>query len=362
MKTNAAVLVAKKTLEVRSVPVPESLPPGWGLVRVEGNGVCGSDYGIWSGELSGRLTMPLIPGHELVGRVEFLPEETARAFGVAPGDRIAVEPFARCGGCRECLTGRANFCRNRFTYGAPPLKREPGITGGLSGFVALHPRSTVYKLSEALTIEDAVLFNPLGNAFEWTLRIGGVGVGDQVLVLGAGQRGLGCVIAAREAGASKIIVSGLSSDEKKLHLAKTLGATDVIVVDEEDTVKRVLELTDGEGVDVTLELVPGVTDPILHAVASTRAGGTVVLAGMKGGREVAGLVSDEICRKGLTVRGAFGLAPTSTMQAISIIESGRYPLDRLHSHTFGLQDVERAIRMLGGERPGEEAIHITVVP
>ena len=362
METRAAVLVADRTFEMRMVPVPDELPPGWGLLRVEGNGVCGSDYGIWSGELSGRLVHPLVPGHELVGRVERLPEEVAAAWGVTVGDRIAVEPFARCGACRECLTGRGNFCRNRFVYGSPPLSRAPGITGGLAGHVALHPRSTVYKIAEHLSIEDAVLFNPLGNSFEWTLRNGGVGVGDRVLILGAGQRGLGCAIAAKEAGASQIIVTGLRVDEQKLNLAVELGATDVIVVDEVDTVARVLELTDGDGVDVTLELVPGATQPIVHAVAATRAEGTVVLAGMKGGRAVEGLVSDDICRKGLVLRGSFGLAPVSTMQAIATIESGRYPLEKLHSHTFPLDEVDRAVRILGGEVPGEQAIHITVVP
>jgi threonine dehydrogenase-like Zn-dependent dehydrogenase len=362
MDARAAVLVSDRKLEILNVPVPSELPAGWGLLRVEGNGICGSDFGIWSGELTGSLTFPLILGHEFVGRIEELPPALAAAWDLAVGDRIAVEPFARCGGCPECLTGRGNFCRRRFIYGSPPLERAPGITGGLAEYVALHPRSTVYRISPEVSVEDAVLFNPLGNSFEWTLQNGGVGVGDRVLILGAGQRGLGCVIAAREAGASQVIVTELAAAEHKLEIARRFGATATIVADRGDIVGRVNEITDGEGVDVALDLVPGATAPVLDAIAVTRPEGTVVLAGMKGGRAVEGFATDEVCRKGLVLKGSFGLAPVSTMRAIQLIESGRYPLADLHSHTVGLDDAEHAIRTLGGETEGEPAVHITVVP
>lgn len=362
MRARAAVLVSDRKLEIRELPVPDQVPAGWGLLRVEGNGVCGSDFGIWSGELTSSLTLPLVLGHEFVGRIEELPPALAADWGVSVGDRVAVEPFARCGGCPECRTGRANFCRRRFIYGSPPLERAPGLTGGLADFVALHPHSTVYPISPEVSVEDAVLFNPLGNGFEWVLRNGGVGVGDRVLILGPGQRGLASIIAAREAGASQIIVTGLAVDEHKLEIATRFGATGTIVVEREDTTARVLEMTDGEGVDVALDLVPGTTSTVLDAIAVTKPGGTIVLAGMKGGRAVTGLITDEVCRKGLVLKGSFGLAPVSTMRAIQLIESRRYPLRLMHSHTVGLEDTEYVIRALGGEIPDVWPVHITVTP
>lgn len=361
MQIRAAVLESNRQIKVKQLSLPKEIPAGWALMRVEGNGICGSDYAIWSGELAGRLSPPLVMGHEMVGTMEHVPAELAACWRVSTGDRVALEPFVRCGGCIECLTGRANFCRNRFVYGSAPLAREPGITGGLAEYVAVHPRSNVYRVSPEVTIEDAVLFNPIGNGFEWALRNGQVEVGDRVLVLGAGQRGLASVIAANEAGAAQIIVTGLAVDEPKLELAKRFGASDVIVVDREDTVESVQAITGGEGVDVTLDLVPRSTESVRDAIAVTRPEGIIVLAGMKG-QSVDGLLTDEVCRKGLVIKGSFGLAPVSTMRAISLIESGRYPLEAMHSHTFALEDAEHAIRIVGGEMPGDVAVHVTVVP
>jgi threonine dehydrogenase-like Zn-dependent dehydrogenase len=226
--------------------------------------------------------------------------------------------------------------------------------------MALRPRSSVFKVPGHLTNEDAALFNPLGNAFHWTLEAGKVRPGDRVLVLGAGQRGLSCAVAAAEAGASQVIVTGLARDAHKLALAPEFGATHAIDVEATDTVEAVREITGGEGPDVVVDTVPESSEPIRHALEALRVGGTLVLAGVRG-KTFDDFPFDRIRTRMLHVVGVSATTAWSVTNALRVLGEGRYPFHKLHSHTVGLEGAEDAIRMLGGEVPGEP-IHITVVP
>jgi threonine dehydrogenase-like Zn-dependent dehydrogenase len=373
----AAVQVGPRHIEIREFPRPE-IGPDHGLLRVEANGICGSDVEMYKGHLGnpggrggtpGGVTDPFIPGHEPLGIIEEVGERAAQRWGVAPGDRVAVEIIVPCRSCLRCLTGRYQSCRNRtIGHGVTPLRVAPGLWGGLAEYLYLSPGAILHPIDKTLPAEVAVMFNPLGAGVRWACHLGGVGLGDTVLVLGAGQRGLASVIAARTAGAGTIIVTGLAADAHKLELAREFGADHTIVVDETGngannsfTVDRVTELTDGQLADVTLELTPMATAPVTDALRATRHGGRVVLAGLKGGTEVP-LETDLIINRALTVIGAFGVDARAYAEAIRIIESRRFPLERLHTHTFGLDDTVRAIEALAGELAGETAVHVSVHP
>ena len=169
------------------------------------------------------------------------------------------------------------------------------------------------------------------------------------------------MIAAKARGAGTIIVTGLAKDEGKLALAREFGADHTINVEEEDTVSRVAEITGGALADVVLELTPMAVAPIRDALNAVRWGGRVVLAGLKGGRPVE-LSTDLIINKSITVVGAFSVDSRAYAEAIRLIETGRFPLSRMHTHTFGLDDISRAIETLAGEVPGENAVHVAIVP
>jgi threonine dehydrogenase-like Zn-dependent dehydrogenase len=356
----AAVQVAPRRIEIREFPRPQ-IGPDHGLLRVEANGICGSDVETYRGHL-GSHPDPFIPGHEPLGIIEEVGERAAKRWGVAPGDRVALEVIVPCRSCQRCLTGRYQSCRNRtIGHGVSPLKVEPGLWGGLAEYLYLSPGAILHPIDKTLPAEVAVMFNPLGAGVRWACHLGGVGLGDTVLVLGTGQRGLASVIAARAAGAGMIIVTGLATDAHKLALAREFGADHTIVVDETDTVERVTELTDGQLADVTLELTPMATAPVTDALLATRHGGRVVLAGLKGGKEVP-MVTDLVINRALTVVGAFGVDARAYAEAIRIIESRRFPLERLHTHTFGLDDTALAIEALAGEVAGEAAVHVSVHP
>jgi threonine dehydrogenase-like Zn-dependent dehydrogenase len=188
------------------------------------------------------------------------------------------------------------------------------------------------------------------------------GPGDTVLILGPGQRGLASVIAARAAGVDRIIVTGLKRDGAKLALARELGADHVINVEEEDARKRVSDLTEGRGADVVVEVSSYAPEPVAEALYYVATGGRIVLAGVKGFKPVPDFMSDLVVVKEITIRGAFGVTTRAYDSAIRLIESGRVPVEKMHTHDFALEEAERAIQMLGGEIAGESSIHSCLQP
>ncbi|MDP3766713.1 MAG: zinc-binding dehydrogenase [Dehalococcoidia bacterium] len=362
--TRAVVQTGARQLELRELPVPQDVGPEAALLKVEACGICGSDYEQYQGVMPG-LPFPLIPGHEPVGTIAVIGEMAAKRWGVSEGDRVAVETLLPCGFCRECRGGRYRLCSGRrglSGYGYLGLDTPPGIWGAYAEYMYLDPHSVLHKISKEIAPEIATLFNPLGAGIRWAHHVPGTKIGDTIVILGPGQRGLASVIAAREAGASRIIVTGLSADERKLALARELGAHDTIDVEREDLVRRVREITDGALADVVIDVTAYANEPVVQAIDVARRGGTVVLAGMKGQRPVEGFYNDRVVAKELTIQGVFGVDFHAYEPAIRLIESRKYPLEKMHTHTLPLEDAERALQILAREVPGEEAIHIALVP
>lgn len=361
--SRAAVQTGDRTIELQTFELPDTIGTREALLKVEASGMCGSDWEQYQGEFAetGLVEYPCIPGHEPIGRIEEIGEQASRQWGVSEGDRVAIEPFAPCGVCSYCVEGEYPYCESRFLYAFSSVKEGSGLWGGYAEYMHLRPNTIVHEIPDDLPRNEAVLFNPLGAGFEWAYRVAETDPGDSVLVLGAGQRGLTSVIACNEVGADEIIVTGLEQDAQKLALAEEFGATETINVEAEETVERVMEITGGRGVDRVIDVTPIATDPIIDAINAVRPGGVIVLAGLKGMKEVDGFISDELVLNGIEVRGVLGVKSWAYKQAIRTIVDGNYPIEKMNSHTFTIDDVERAMQILGGEAD-EEATHITVVP
>jgi len=358
------VQTGARALELRELPLPDRVAPDEGLLRVEACGICGSDYEQYAGVMPG-LPFPLIPGHEPVGTIVAIGEQAARRWRVQLGDRVAVETLLPCGFCRQCRGGQYRLCSGRgglSAYGYIGIETAPGLWGGYAEYLHLDPHTVLHRVSKQIAPEIATLFNPIGAGIRWAQQVPGTKIGDTVVVFGPGQRGLASVIAAREAGASCIIVTGLPRDGRKLSLAREFGAHHTIDVEREDLVARVRELTAGALADVVVDVTPYATEPVAQAVDVARRGGTIVLAGMKGPQPVEGFFNDRVVAKELTIKGVFGVDFHAYEPAIRLIESGRYPLEKMHTHTLPLEEAERALQLLAGEVEGEEAIHIALVP
>ena len=360
--TRAIVQTGPRQLELRELPIPD-IDDDSALLHVEACGICGSDVEQYTGTLP--VNWPLIPGHEPLGIIDKIGSRAAKRWGVKEGDRVAVEVLVPCGHCRHCIEGNYQRCRGRggmFGYAYVPLSHPPGLWGGYAEYMYLDPASIVHPVRTDIPANIAVMFNPLGAGFRWAVEIPETGPGDIVLILGPGQRGLASVIAARTAGADMVIVTGLTRDEQKLALAKELGADHTINAETEDVRSRVRELTNGHGADVVIEVSAYAPEPVADALYYAAHGGRIVLAGVKGFKTVPDFVSDMIVVKELTVKGAFGVTSRSYRSAIRLIESGRLPLEKMHTHDFPLEQAERAIQMLGGEIEGESSIHSCLLP
>lgn len=358
----AAVQVAPYKMELREFPKPTTGADD-GLLRVEACGICGSDVETFNGHLRRADAPPSIPGHEFLGIIEEVGERAAARWGVEPGDRVAVEILVPCMACERCRAGRYPSCRRMAgAYsGFTSVDTVPALWGGFAEYVYLHPNAILHKVSKDLPADIAVMYNPLGAGVRWASDLGGTKLGDTVLVLGAGQRGIAATIAAKVSGASRVIVTGLSRDVKKLELAREFGADYTIDVEQEDTVARVAEITDGEGADVVLDVTPMAHQPVRDAIEAVANNGRIVLAGLKGHRPIE-IVTDRLISKGVSVVGAFGVNSRAYSEAIKIIESKRFPLERLHTHTFGLPDAALAIETLENADADNLAMHIAVSP
>ncbi|QBR73115.1 zinc-dependent alcohol dehydrogenase [Microbacterium sediminis] len=360
----AAVQTGPRKIEMREYPRPQ-IGPDDGLLRVEANGICGSDVEIFAGHIGAPDRGPFIPGHEPMGIVEEVGERAAERWGVQPGDRVALEVIVPCRACSDCLTGRYQACRFRkYGHGVTGIEVAPTLWGGFAEYMYLSPTSVLHRVSNDLPVEVAAMYNPLGAGVRWAAQLGEIGLGDTVVVLGSGQRGIAAVAAAKAAGAGTVIITGLASDGHKLELAREFGADHTVVVDGadgRDVVEVVRELTNGEMADVALDLTPMAAGPVTDALHAVRHGGIVVLAGLKGGREIP-LVTDFIINRGLTVKGAFGVDADANKAAIALLESGRFPFEKLHTHTFGLDEVGLAIDTLSGKAGDGSAVHVSVHP
>src|SRR3990170_432986 len=230
-KSSAIVQEGPRRLSRQEFPLPD-VGPEDALLRVEACGICGSDYEQYAGALPAPF--PVIPGHEPVGIIEEIGEVAARRWGVSRGDRVAVEALLPCGHCRECVAGRYRLCGGRgfvSVYGFISAETPPALWGGYSQYMYLDPHSLVHRISPDVPAELAVLFNPLGAGFRWAVELPGTKVGDTVVILGPGQRGLGSVIACREGGGGCIIVPGLARDGGRRARGSRFGAHHVINVE-----------------------------------------------------------------------------------------------------------------------------------
>lgn len=360
-ESRAVVLTGPGSLELRSFPIPK-IGQDEGLLRVELVGVCGSDPGIFSGRSTrGPRPYPIILGHEIVGRVVEMGRAARARLGLEPGDRVVLEYAFGCGSCDMCVSGSYTLCEANFTYGSMiSCKEPPHLFGGYSDYVYIHPRAMVHKVGDEIPPEVGVLICAvLGNAIRWLRQMGGVSIGDAIVIIGPGQQGLAGVAMAREAGAEPVIVVGTSRDAARLAMALEFGAHLSINAEQEDPVEEVARVTGGKMAKVVMD-VSGSPAGARLALALAGKKGTVVLPGIY--KKDVTLPLDQAVFKELRLLGVFSHDFQAVRAAIKMARQGKYPLDRLVSHRFALEEAERALRLVGGEQPGEMPLKVVLDP
>jgi threonine dehydrogenase-like Zn-dependent dehydrogenase len=361
----AAVRTGPGTTELREFPMPD-LPDDAALLKVEVAGICGTDVKMYG---SPPFPDPVIMGHENIGVIARAGRTFSERQGLREGDRVFVEHYIGCFRCDWCRIGEYRHCEATDWRTNPDARRYGYTTsdnpfhlwGGFAQYMFLPWNAVVHKLPDGVSAELAGISTPLSNGIEWALFSAGVGYDSTVLIQGPGQQGLSQAVACKQAGASLIIVTGTTRDAARMELAKKLGADHVIDVQTEDALGRIREITGGKGVDIVLDCTAGAgAAPVLLGIdALKRREGTLLIQG-----EMAAFPDFPVKRvteKAITIKSARGHSFRACELALRQLASRRFPLDLLTSHTFGLSQVDRAIRAVGGEVE-EDVVHVSLLP
>jgi L-iditol 2-dehydrogenase len=286
-----AVLKEPGRLEIEERPRPDPAPDEV-LVAVGEVGICGSDLHYYEHGRIGDYVVedPLILGHESAGEAV---EVGDGVTDLETGDRVALEPGVPCRRCDHCKRGEYNRCPDVTFMATPP------DDGAFAEYVAW-PVDFAYRLPESVSTREGALCEPLSVGVH-AARRGEIGVGDSVLVTGAGPIGLLAMAAARAAGATEVLVADVI--EAKRRRAEERGADATIDPTRTDLGEAVAEQTDGEGVDIVVE-ASGAKSAIAGSLDAVRRGGTVVFVGLAPEAEVPLNVLDIVDNE-LDVRGSF---------------------------------------------------------
>ncbi len=360
----AAKLVGPGNLLVQDFPYTKPSVDALTL-KVEMCGICGTDKHTFRGENSqygGKvLQYPIIPGHEILGRIlEIGPrdEPLVDFYGsvLREGDRVVVLPNIGCGKCYFCKHGfPPYYCPDTLDYGnLLNCSKAPFLFGGWSEVMYLVPNTTLFKVPESIPPEIAVLTEvfavtaSLEKAKEFsTVSNEGFRFGDTVLVQGAGPIGMAHLVKAQMLGAGQVIV--VDKSDYRLSLAKSLGADYVFNIEElgfEQVFKNILELTNGLGVDVAVECA-GVPEAVVQGLEFLRVGGMYLVVGVFVSM---GNISFDphrlILAKNARIIGVGGDGSTSYGPSIKLLEkwSKILPLDKIVTHRFPISEAGAAIQ------------------
>lgn len=348
------LLVEPRHLAATRLPVSHVDLGGW--LAVEATGLSGVDVQAWTGA-SRSIMYPLIPGHEVVGRIAEVLDDH---WGIPVGTRVVVESSIRCGACRRCTNGisSCSYRRPVNAYGRLPSTERPAFWGGLAEILYLDPGARLHVVSDDIPAVLATFAHPLAAGFTWAVELPNLEPGENVLILGPGPRGLSALIAAKQAGAGWVGVVGLSHDTDRLRLATDLGADMTANMEAEDLEDAVADHL-GARPDVIVDVTSDDPEAIHMALDLVRAGGRVVLASTKGARAVNQLFSDVMVLKELTIRGAFGASSAGYHWATRQL-SVDPKLDLMVSHEVPLEEASRAIQATAGMLGRDELISVAV--
>jgi threonine dehydrogenase-like Zn-dependent dehydrogenase len=320
------------------------------LVRVKVANICGSDLHLWRGDYrppdTGGPSLRSV-GHEMTGVVAQLGDGvTADSAGrpLQVGDRVVYRYFYPCGRCRACLRGRTPRCPFAMRHRHPP-DVWPHFNAAYGQYYYLHPGHTIFKLPDHVNDDMAAPANCALSQVIYGLEKAGAGVGDHVVIQGAGGLGINAIAVARDMGVAQVIV--IDGLDDRIQLALEFGADQIIDLREfprpEDRIQRVKDLTGGWGADIVLELV-GHARVVPEGLAMLGTGGTYVEIGNICQGPTCAFDPSIIVHGGKTILGLMWYDAQSLFKAVQFLGSrqARYPLHKVLSHKYPLSAINEA--------------------
>jgi alcohol dehydrogenase len=345
----ALVFRGPNQIRIEQVAIPNP-GPGEAVIRVTLTTICGTDLHILKGEYP--VKPGLVIGHEPVGVIH---ELGVGVTGYAVGDRVLVGAITPCGQCLDCLRGDLSQC------GGPIGGWRFGNTiNGSQAEYLLVPaaQANLAKIPDDLRDEQVVLLADIASTGISAAESANLKIGDSVAVFAQGPIGLCATAGAKLKGASFII--GVESDPFRAEMAKRMGADVVLNFQKCDVVEEIKRLTNGKGVDVSIESL-GTQETFENALRVLRAGGTLSSLGVYSGKLsiplepfAAGLGNHKI----ITTLCPGG--KERMRRLMELVRHGRLDLTPFLTHTFSLDRITDAYDLFGERR--DNVIKVAIKP
>jgi alcohol dehydrogenase/L-iditol 2-dehydrogenase len=312
------------SVEIREVEVPVISEEDV-LVEVKAVGICGSDIHQYHGTQSYKVNYPVILGHEFSGVIA---KTGSRVRKFKKDDRIVSEtaavidvysPYARA--------GQYHIDPGRLGFGY-------GADGAMAKFVRV-PERCLHSIPERLSFEKAALSEPCCGAYNATCINSRIRPGDSVAILGPGPIGLLCLLMAKLSGARPLVAIGLPVDEKRLDIAKRLGATMTLGAHGEDVATETKTIGDGYGLDVVIDAA-GHSAALKLALDIVRPGGHITKMGW--GPQPCDFSLDPLVAKAVTLQGSFSHNWPVWEKVLSMLASNQINVEMILNRVAPLDD------------------------
>jgi threonine 3-dehydrogenase len=307
------------------------------LIRVLRTGICGTDVHIynWDDWAQKTIPVPMVIGHEFVGRVEKVGSNVDDFF---PGELVSGEGHVVCGLCRNCLAGRRHLCAKTMGVGV----NRPGA---FAEYIAL-PMTNIWRHHESIPLDVAAIFDPFGNAVHTSLAF--PVLGEDVLITGAGPIGIMAAAVVRHAGARFTVVTDLNP--YRLELARKIGVT--LAINPVDTELRNVQEQLGmtEGFDIGLEM-SGSETALRGMIANMSHGGRIAILGIPTGEMT--IDWRTVIFNMLTLRGIYGREMYETWYKMTVMLQSGLDISPVITHRFGVDDYEEAFAVMRSGNSGK---------
>jgi len=339
----AAVLRGVNKLVLEDVPKPSPGPTQL-CVKLKATGICSTDHKAVRGKRT-NLEFPAILGHENAGIVDSI-GSAVRHF--KPGDEVILSPRGYCGICETCRMGLLHYCASGFTTGGDGAKIL--LHGGFAEYMLAEETNT-YRKPASISWQAAALTEPLSGAWKGVIQYSRMSIGEDVVIIGTGGIGLLCLMVAHKAGAGTLFA--VDTSDYALNNARRLGATHCLNPKECDVREEVYKVI-ARGPDLVVEAA-GPIEAVNLMFALRRRGTRVNLFGITTHEKFA-LDGGETHFLETRMDASFSTTPLAMTMAIRLMERGLVNPEEIVSHTFPLEQIEKAMETM--DRPDRNKVVI----
>ncbi len=341
----------KGKVELRDVPIPK-IDEGDVLIKIKAAGLCGSDINSINGKTEFHGNQVIL-GHEFAGEIVQMGK---RVKSWKLGDRVVSDNSGYvCGRCHACIRGEFLLCKDRKFLGGD-------MDGGFAEYIKIqedvlrtHP-TCLMKIPDGISYEEAAILDPMCNGYNAVIQQGKMTLGDSVAVFGAGPLSLGAIQIAKAAGAVDVIcIARSSTNQLHLDMARKLGATQVLLGDDDGLTEKVMEITKGEGVAIVLDGA-GPNELFPLAMSLVRNGGKIVRIGYDW--QGLGYSLNDLIDRNISLVGHMGYNPTAWKYVIKLLEAGMLDVKSTITHVMPLEDFFKGVQAM----VNREAIKVVFQP